>query len=164
MFSTNVLGYFRMTQAFLGVLKASAPARVVDVASYWAGGLDIQDLEFKRRRYNNSTAYRQSKQANRMLAAAWSRRLEPMGITINSCHPGDVNSTLSNNLGFWGSQTPNQGAETPVWLATSPTIEGITGKYFENLKEERCRFSTDTRETETHLKFAVIIRRKYRLK
>jgi NAD(P)-dependent dehydrogenase (short-subunit alcohol dehydrogenase family) len=152
MFATNVLGYFRMTLSFRDVLSESAPARIIDVASYWAGGLDSQDLEFKSRRYNNGTAYRQSKQANRMLVAAWSERLKSMGITINACHPGDVNSTLSHNLGFGGSQTPAQGAETPVWLATSPTIEGITGRYFEYRKEASCRFSEDSKAVETLFK------------
>ena len=65
-----------MTQAFGEVLKESAPARVINVASYWAGDLDVDDLEFKRRRYNNGTAYRQSKQANRMLTAAFAERFK----------------------------------------------------------------------------------------
>jgi NAD(P)-dependent dehydrogenase (short-subunit alcohol dehydrogenase family) len=142
-FATNVLGYFWMTQAFKGILKTSAPARIVDVASYWAGGLDLNDLEFKRRGYSNGAAYRQSKQANRMLVAAWAERLHPDGITINACHPGDVNSQLSNNLGFGGSQSPDQGAETPVWLATVPASFDATGKYFEDRRESRCRFGED---------------------
>ena len=119
-FATNVLGYFQMTQAFNDILQRSAPARIVDVSSYWAGGLDISDLEFKRRNYSNGAAYRQSKQANRMLAVAWAERLKDDGICINVCHPGDVNSILSNNLGFGGSESPEQGAATPVWLAWSP--------------------------------------------
>lgn len=143
-FATNVLGYFRMTSLFLNMLKASAPARVVDVASYWAGGLDLSDLEFKQRRYSNGAAYRQTKQANRMLVAAWADHLSPFGITINACHPGDVNSTLSNNLGFGGFQTPEQGAETPVWLATSSIGAQVTGKYFEHLREVTCPFSKDS--------------------
>jgi NAD(P)-dependent dehydrogenase (short-subunit alcohol dehydrogenase family) len=140
-FATNVLGYFWMTQAFREILKSSAPARIVDVASYWAGGLDLNDLEFKRRRYSNGSAYRQSKQANRMLVAAWADRLSADGITINACHPGDVNSRLSNNLGFGGSQSPDEGARTPAWLATETTGGQVTGKYFEHLREVRCRFS-----------------------
>ena len=63
-FAANVLGYFWMTQLFSECLARSAPARVINVASYWAGDLDLSDLEFKRRRYNNNTAYRQSKQYN----------------------------------------------------------------------------------------------------
>ena len=73
-FATNVLGYFWMMQAFAEVLARSAPARVVNVASYYAGGLELDDLQFVRRRYDNDTAYRQSKQADRMLTVAFARR------------------------------------------------------------------------------------------
>jgi len=142
-FATNVLGYFWMTEAFRDILHQSAPSQIVDIASYWAGGLDLDDLEFKRRRYSNGSAYRQSKQANRMLAVAWAKKLKDDGITINGCHPGDVNSQLSNNLGFGGSQSPDQGAETPVWLATEPIGIQVTGKYFEHLRESHCQFSQD---------------------
>ena len=146
-FATNVLGYFWMTQAYAGILRDSAPSRIVDVASYWAGGLDLTDLEFKHRGYRNGAAYRQSKQANRMLTAAWAKRLED-GVTINACHPGDVNSTLSNNLGFGCSQSPKEGAETPVWLATRPIENPVTGKYFEYCKEVRCRFGENMGDAE----------------
>jgi NAD(P)-dependent dehydrogenase (short-subunit alcohol dehydrogenase family) len=142
-FATNVLGYYWMTAAFREILVQSAPSRIVDVASYWAGGLDLNDLEFKRRSYRNGAAYRQSKQANRMLAVAWAEKLKDYGITVNVCHPGDVNSRLSNNLGFGGSQSPDQGAETPVWLATEPIGGRVTGKYFEHLRETRCQFSEE---------------------
>jgi NAD(P)-dependent dehydrogenase (short-subunit alcohol dehydrogenase family) len=147
-FATNVLGYFWMTSAFKKILTASAPARVVDVSSYWVGGLDLNDLEFKDRNYSNGAAYRQSKQANRMLVSAWAERLIPFNITINACHPGDVNSTLSNNLGFGGYQSPDDGAETPVWLAVSDDVSGITGKYFEHLSERECPYMSDSETAE----------------
>jgi NAD(P)-dependent dehydrogenase (short-subunit alcohol dehydrogenase family) len=138
-----------MTQAFREILKASGTSRIVDVASYWAGGLDLEDLEFERRGYRVGAAYRQSKQANRMLVVAWANRLTPDGVTINACHPGDVNSTLSNNLGFGGSQSPDQGAETPVWLATSKTGGQVSGRYFENKTERPDRFSQDKKSVES---------------
>ena len=142
-FATNVLGYFWMTQAFSEQLKEAAPARVVNVTSYWAGDLDLNDLEFKRRRYNNGTAYRQSKAANRMLTAAFAERFAPYQVTVNSCHPGDVNSQLSNDLGFGGHESPDAGARTPVWLATDPVGERETGKYFEHMSESRDRLTSD---------------------
>jgi retinol dehydrogenase-13 len=142
-FATNVLGYFWMMEAFIPHLKAGSPSRIVNVASYWAGGLQMDDLEFRSRRYHNDDAYRQSKQADRMLTMAFSEKLKHSGITVNACHPGDVNSTLSNNLGFGGHETPDQGARTPVWLATSPDLDGVTGKYFEALGEVPCQFSRD---------------------
>ena len=129
-------------------MRAGAPSRIVNVASYWAGGLDLSDLEFRHRHYDNDTAYRQSKQANRMLTTAFAGRLAPFNITVNSCHPGDVNSALSNSMGFGGHETPDQGAATPVWLSTSLEVEGITGKYFEHKKEITCGFSRDRKSVE----------------
>jgi len=146
--ATNVLGYFWMMKYFTPHLKRSAPARIVNVASYWAGDLDFNDPEFTTRHYNNNTAYRQSKQADRMLAVAFAERLKPFGITVNVCHPGDVRSTLSHNLGFGGHESPEQGAATPVWLATSPEVEGMTGKYFEHGKESFCPFGKDRGKVE----------------
>jgi retinol dehydrogenase-13 len=142
-FATNVLGYYRMIKAFESILKNSGPARVINVASYWAGDLDINDLEFKHREYDNNTAYRQSKQADRMLTTAFADIFQSSGITVNACHPGDVNSKLSNSLGFGGHESPEQGAATPVWLASSTEVEGISGKYFEHQKETVCSFGKD---------------------
>lgn len=142
-FATNVLGYFWMTMAFQDHLVRSAPARVVNVASYWAGGMDLADLEFKRRRYDNGGAYRQSKQADRMLTVAFAERLERSHVTVNTCHPGDVVSTLSRNLGFGGHETPDQASRTPAWLATDAIGARETGKYFEHQREVSCRFGAD---------------------
>lgn len=142
-FATNVLGYFWMIAAFRDRLSRSSPARVVNVASYWAGGLDLEDLEFRRRSYDNDAAYRQSKQADRMLTAAFAERLGADDITVNACHPGDVVSNLSRSLGFGGHESPDQGASTPVWLATEDVGATETGKYFEHRREVRCRFSVD---------------------
>jgi retinol dehydrogenase 12 len=142
-FATNVLGYFRMIRDLTPLLSASSPARVVNVASYWAGGLDLTDLEFKRRVYDNDSAYRQSKQANRMLTVAFAKRLKPKGITVNACHPGDVSSKLASDLGFGGHETPDQGAQTPAWLSTDAIGRELTGKYFEHRRQICCRFSED---------------------
>jgi len=142
-FATNVLGYVWMMRAFEPVLRASAPARVVNVASYWAGDLDLGDLEFKHRPYNNDTAYRQSKQADRMLTVAFAKRWPASVITVNGCHPGDANSALSNSLGYGGHETPEEAADTPVWLATDPALEGVTGKYFAQRRARCCEFAQD---------------------
>jgi NAD(P)-dependent dehydrogenase (short-subunit alcohol dehydrogenase family) len=147
-FATNVLGYFWMTQAFTDVLARSAPARVVLVASYWAGGLDLDDVQFERRRYDNDAAYRQSKQAERMLAAAFAERLRDHGVVVNACHPGDVASALSHSLGFGGSESPEQSAMTPMWLATSPEAAAVTSCYFEHERERSCRFSANREAVE----------------
>jgi NAD(P)-dependent dehydrogenase (short-subunit alcohol dehydrogenase family) len=154
-FATNVLGYHFMTEAFQGFLAAGAPARIVNVASYWAGGLDMDDLEFRRRPYDNDAAYRQSKQADRMLSAAWARRLEGSGITVNSCHPGDVRSRLSIDLGFGGHEAPEKGAETPIWLATEAEGGQRTGGYYAHLRREPCRFSQNPAENDRLLEICM---------
>jgi len=146
--ATNVLGYFWMMKYFASIMEKSKPARIVNVASYWAGDLDLNDPEFKHRYYNNDIAYRQSKQAGRMLTVAFAERLADKGITVNACHPGDVRSTLASNLGYGGHETPDQGAATPVWLATDPQFENITGKYFEHKQESFCRFGKNRQAVE----------------
>ena len=147
-FATNVLGYFWMSEAFTSCLNRANDARIINVASYWAGGLDLTDLEFERRPYDNDAAYRQSKQADRMLTAAFATRLQPLGIHVNACHPGDVNSTLSRDLGFGGHESPDAAASTPVWLATGETGGRHTGRYFEHQREVRCPFAQDSAAVE----------------
>lgn len=139
--ATNVLGYFRMIQAFEEALTAANDARVVNVASYWAGGLQLNDVEFRTRRYNNDSAYRQSKQADRMLTRAFSEQFADTRVTVNCCHPGDVRSKLSGDLGFGGHETPAQGAATPLYLATSPDVAHQSGQYFAHCSQQPCAFS-----------------------
>lgn len=146
--ATNVLGYLWMLRALEPALAAAGGARVVLVASYWAGGLDIDDLEFRRRRYDNGSAYRQAKQANRMLAAALAEPLGAAGIWVGSCHPGDVNSKLSNALGFGGSESPDEGADTPAWLATTRDLPWPAGGYYADRRAQPCSFSRDTTSTQ----------------
>ncbi len=140
--ATNVLGYLWMSEELCDAL-ASSRGRIVNVASYWAGGLELDDLEFKRRRYDNDAAYRQSKQADRMLTVALAERLRPRGIAVNACHPGDVRSQLSTDLGFGGHQSPEAGAATPLYLALEPAGVEHTGSYFADRRKEQCRFGED---------------------
>jgi retinol dehydrogenase 12 len=147
-FATNVLAYLWMAEAFAPHLERSAPARIVNVASYWAGGLDAADLEFERRPFDNHTAYRQSKQANRMLTVALAERLAERGISVHACHPGDPASTLSRNLGFSGSQSAEAAARTPVMLARGELGADTTGRYFAHGREARCEFAGDAQAIE----------------
>lgn len=143
-FATNVLGYVWMINAFESNLKKCAPnARIVNVASYYAGGLNIDDLEFKTRPYSNDEAYQQSKQANRMLTVAYAEKFRHDGITVNSCHPGDSNTKLSNAMGFGGDETPEKSAQTPIYLATSNKVAHITGKYFIHCATQDDPFTRD---------------------
>ncbi len=141
--ATNVLGYFWMIRSLLPQLRAGAPARVINVASYWAGGLRLDDLEFRRRRYDNDAAYRQSKQADRMLSTAFAERLAGDRISVNACHPGDVPSRLARNLGFGGHQSAAEAADTPAWLATDDQGQAVSGAYFARRRREPCPFMQD---------------------
>ena len=142
--SVNVLAYYRMTNAFKQHLSTAGRARIVNVASGYAGNLDLSDPEFKRRKYDNNTAYRQSKQANRMLTRSFADILADKNIIVNACHPGEVNSKLSNDLGFGGHESPEEGADTPLWLSLSDETASVTGRYFEYRKMANCSFINDT--------------------
>lgn len=149
--ATNVLGYYRMLQAFGDVLAETAAesgggARAVNVASSYAGGLDLQDPEFKRRPYDNNAAYRQSKQADRMLSAWFAEAWKDKGVKVVACHPGGVNSKLSNDLGFAGMTPPEQGADTPAWLAAGPDRDIASGSYYVRRRAEADPFAADKRE------------------
>ena len=78
-----------------------------------------------------------------MLTVAFAEKFRSENVAVNVCHPGDVNSTLSNNLGYGGHETPDEGARTPVWLATGEVEMDRTGKYFEQMQETKCQFSSD---------------------
>jgi NAD(P)-dependent dehydrogenase (short-subunit alcohol dehydrogenase family) len=138
--ATNVLGYYWMIQSFLPNLMRAPEGRIVNVASYWAGGLNLDDPEFRKRPYNNDVAYRQSKQANRMLSSGFSGLFEGK-IAVNSCHPGDTNSKLSNDLGFGGSEPARELAKTPIYLATDKGMAGSSGGYYVNCKAAHCQFA-----------------------
>ena len=106
-FATNVLGYHFMLRTF-----GMDAEYVVNIASNWAGDLDLQDLNFRRRSYDNDTAYRQAKQADRMISVFWADRLKEQQqqkqqsrgkddyTKVNACHPGDPRTTLSTALGY----------------------------------------------------------------
>jgi hypothetical protein len=66
-------------------------------------------------------------------------------VTVNACHPGDANSALSNALGYGGHESPEQAADTPVWLATDAAFAGVTGKYFASRQMRPCEFAGDSK-------------------
>jgi len=78
-----------------------------------------------------------------MLTVAFAERLGDAGVAVNACHPGDVVSTLSWNLGFGGHEKPDQAASTPAWLATEAVGARETGRYFERQRAVPCRFGAD---------------------
>lgn len=97
-FAINVLGYHFMLTAFS--TDFSDETHVINIASNWAGDLDLKDLNLQRRRYDNDSAYRQSKQCDRMLSVGWAKRLASKSVKVNACHPGDPCTVLSRALGY----------------------------------------------------------------
>jgi NAD(P)-dependent dehydrogenase (short-subunit alcohol dehydrogenase family) len=150
-FATNVLAYFLLTRELLGLLRASAPARIVNVASTYAMDLDLDDLQFERRAYEGRKAYAQSKACDRLLTWAMARRLQG-GVTANAMAPGLVVRTglyrdtppaamvFMRLLGLFIGRSVAQGADTAIWLASSPDVEGVSGRFFELRKEVPCKF------------------------
>lgn len=155
--ATNVLGYTLTTELLLDRLRAGAPARIVNVASILARDLDLEDVEFRRRRYSGMGAYAQSKQANRMWTWALARRLHGTGITANAMHPGGVATDLFRKAGGvlglvagaymrLTARTPEEGADTASWLAASPEVAGKSGGFWIDRQERRCRFRGEAGE------------------
>ena len=147
-FAVNHLGYFLLTLLLLERLKESAPARIVNVSSdahHW-GTIDFDDLGGAKR-YRPMKIYGRSKLANVLFTRELARRLEGTGVTVNALHPGAVATGLGKNNGRIARvmigclrpffRTPEKGAETAVYLATSPEVEGTSGKYFFDRRERR---------------------------
>jgi retinol dehydrogenase-13 len=154
-FATNVLGYYLVTAELLDALNGGPPSRVVNVASTFAGDLDLDDLQFERRPYDGMTAYAQSKACDRMLTWAFARRLPGESVTANAMAPGLVLDTslyrhlpteAKRDLEQYGSRSVSEGAETVVWLASSPELDGVTGRFFEQRAEIPCQFRDEDSE------------------
>jgi NAD(P)-dependent dehydrogenase (short-subunit alcohol dehydrogenase family) len=137
----NHLGYFLLTHLLQDAIKTSGQARIVNVASgaHWRSSVRFDDLQ-REREYRFMEVYGQSKLANILFTYELARRLDGGGVTANCLHPGLVGTNLAKNNGVIvriGTAlmkpfvlSPEKGAETAVYLATSPEVEGLTGKYF----------------------------------
>ena len=136
-FATNHLGHFQLTARLWPALKRAGKARVVSLSSTGIsfGGVDFDDPNFMRHEYNKWQAYGQSKTANALFAVALDKRGEAHGIRAFSVHPGGIWTDLARDLSveelaFEGElKTPEQGAATSVWCATSPQLDGKGGVY-----------------------------------
>jgi retinol dehydrogenase-14 len=143
--AVNHLAPFLLTALLLDRLKASAPARIVTVSSgaQATGRIDFDDLQGERK-YSGQRSYSQSKLANVMFTYELARRLEGTGVTATVLHPGVVRTKFGaeDRSGLvvmsWLARpfmkTPAQGAATSIYLASSPEVEGVTGRYFVNGK------------------------------
>lgn len=145
-FALNHMGYFLLTNLLLDRIKASAPARVVNVSSmaHKLGKINFNDLQATQK-FSGMSAYSNSKLANILFTAELARRLEDTAVTANSLHPGFVRSNLGkNNSGLMKFILPviqllatneDKGAQTSIYLASSSEVEGVTGKFFIKKKE-----------------------------
>lgn len=156
-FALNHLAPFLLTSLLLDRLIASAPARVVTVSSgaQSSGRVDFDDL-MGERKYSGSRAYDQSKLANVMFTFELARRLEGTGVTATALHPGLTNTAFSAEDPARAyaplvaamrpfMRSPKKGADTPVFLASSPDVAGLTGQYFANRQVKKAnKTSYDT--------------------
>jgi NAD(P)-dependent dehydrogenase (short-subunit alcohol dehydrogenase family) len=152
-FATNHLGHFALAAGLHRALAAAGGARIVSVSSraHLRSPVIFDDIHFLNRAYEPWDAYAQSKTANVLFAVEASRRWESDGITANALQPGTVRSNLQRYItdddlertrvhieddsGSFHWKTPEQGAATAVLLATSPLLDGIGGRYFEDCNE-----------------------------
>jgi NAD(P)-dependent dehydrogenase (short-subunit alcohol dehydrogenase family) len=138
-FATNVLGPFLLTGLMVPHLEASAPSRVINVSSggMYAQKLDVDDLQFEHRPFNGVIAYAQAKRAQVILSELWAEKLAASGVTVNAMHPGwadtpGVQSSLPNfhHLAKRSLRTPEQGADTILWLAVASSVAGASGRFW----------------------------------
>jgi NAD(P)-dependent dehydrogenase (short-subunit alcohol dehydrogenase family) len=151
-FALNHLSYFLLTTLLLDMLQASgrpgAAARIINVSSsaHQASALNFDDLH-SRQKYAGFSAYGRSKLANVLFTYELARRLTGQPVTANAMHPGFVATGFaSNNGGIFKlamkalaplALTPEKGAQTGIYLASSPEVEGVTGKYFHRSRAKR---------------------------
>jgi NAD(P)-dependent dehydrogenase (short-subunit alcohol dehydrogenase family) len=140
-FTLNHLAGFLLTNLLLDTLKASAPARIINVSSgaHTSGKIEFDNLQGER--VYSPRVYENSKLANILFTMELARRLKGTGVTVNALHPGFTATGFAKNNGKASAalvslitplvaRSPAKGAETSVYLASSPTVEGITGEYF----------------------------------
>ena len=153
-FALNHVSYFVLTQGLKDRLVGSAPARIVNTASdaHESATLDFDDLQAARS-FRGFKVYSRSKLLNILFTRELARRLKETGITANSLHPGFVSTRFGDESGGWFSVvvriaklfalSPEQGAETLIYLASSPEVAGVTGEYF-----HKCRAIVPSKEAQ----------------
>ena len=162
-FAVNHLAYFLLTDLLLDVLKASAPSRIVSVASEYEqfAALDFDDLMLEKK-YGVNKAYGQSKRANIAFSYELAKRLAGTGVTANCLHPGVVRTNFGSQTGglfgmVWSKLarplelSPEQGAQTIIYLASSPEVEGVTGMYYQKKKPIKSHAQTYDPAVQTRL-------------
>lgn len=160
-FAVNTIAPFLLSNLLLDVLLKSAPSRVVNVASgMQSSKIDFDNLQGEKQ-FSFMKSYGQSKSAVILLTYEFARRYINSGVTFNCLHPGGVNTNIGKNLkGISGvvsrnvmklAKSPAKGAKTSIFLASSPNVKGITGKYFVDKKEEKSKDVTYDESVATYL-------------
>ena len=150
MFGINHLAPFLLTNLLLDCLKASAPSRIVNVASdahRFVSGLNFDDLQMERTPFKGMKVYGASKLCNIYFTTILAKKLEGSQVTVNALHPGWVGTGLGANNGWVGkiiiplqkpfARSPAKGAESSIYLALSEAVKGVSGKYYFNCKEHK---------------------------
>lgn len=153
-FATNHLGHFALATGLYPALAAADGARIVSVASsgHLFSPIVFDDIHFQWREYTPWLGYGQSKTANILFAVEATRRWADAGIFANALHPGSIATNLQRHMpeselarlrsevgGSMFRKTPAQGAATSIYVATSPELDGVGGKYFEDSNEAKTR-------------------------
>ncbi|PZA11187.1 short-chain dehydrogenase [Rhodopseudomonas palustris] len=146
-FAINHLGPFLLTNLLLDLIKASAPARIVNVGTRIDAAIDFDDLNWDKRPYGMMKGYAQSKLGNLHFTFELARRLQGSGVTVNCVFPGVFKSNLGGTdgaqglfwkllakLGGWAIPKPETAAQRVLYLANAPELEGVSGEYFANRK------------------------------
>jgi NAD(P)-dependent dehydrogenase (short-subunit alcohol dehydrogenase family) len=149
-FAVNYLASFLLTNLLLDTIKASAPARIINVSSdAQTNSIDLDDLQ-RKKKYRVLQVYGQAKTALMLFTYALAQRLAGTGVTVNALHPGVVATNFMDHVVPPFAQPfarplisifkrflikSEEGAKTTLYLATSPEVEGVTGKYFDKCKE-----------------------------
>jgi NAD(P)-dependent dehydrogenase (short-subunit alcohol dehydrogenase family) len=138
-FATNLLSPYLLTSLLLPALRASAPARIVNVSSggMYLSGIDVGDLQNARGSYDGSRAYARAKRGLVVLTEWWAEQLRDTAVVVNAMHPGwaDTPGVRDSLPGFWRLTRPvlrtaEQGADTIVWLAAAPEAGAVSGKFW----------------------------------
>ena len=146
-FAVNYLGPFQLTYKLFPILKSSSPSRVINVSSgmHKTGKINFEDLQ-RNQNYNEMQVYADTKLMVTTITYEWAQRLEGTGVSVNVVEPGFVATNLGRNSGSIISRlsfglmrfiqvSPEKGAETSVYMASSNEVEGVTGKCYAKLKE-----------------------------